>query len=119
MPATAERPAATDRGSVLNRLASAHGHLGAVRDMAADGRPCPQVIYQLRAVRSALAQVEQILVRQHLHHCIAATSIGRDTALLDEIVELWDYNPTRGGGRREPSAAPATGTSAAGAEAGR
>jgi CsoR family transcriptional regulator, copper-sensing transcriptional repressor len=95
VPSTPERTAATDRGSVLNRLASAHGHLGAVRTMASDGRPCPQVIYQLRAVRSALAQVEQILVRQHLHHCIATTAIAHDSDLLDEIVELWDYSPTR------------------------
>jgi CsoR family transcriptional regulator, copper-sensing transcriptional repressor len=94
MPSTPRRAAAAERGSVMNRLATAQGHLRAVRAMAADGRPCPQIVYQLRAVRSALALVEQILVRQHLHHCIAATSLGHDTELLDEIVELWDYTPT-------------------------
>ena len=83
--------------SLVDRLASAHGHLGAIRRMAADGEPCPQVVYQLRAVRSALAQAEELLVRQHLSHCLAAA--GVDTAALKEITDLWDYAPNPRGAR--------------------
>lgn len=84
-------------GSLVDRLASAHGHLGAIRRMAANGEPCPQVVYQIRAVRSALAQAEELLVRQHLRHCLAAA--GLDTASLKEITELWDYAPNPRGAR--------------------
>jgi CsoR family transcriptional regulator, copper-sensing transcriptional repressor len=102
MTLTANRPTVQSRGSVLDRLASAHGHLGAIRRMAANGHPCPEVIYQLRAVRSALVQVEQMLVRQHLHHCLVRTVAGPDTDVLDEIVALWEYNPNPRGTRAQP-----------------
>ncbi len=93
MPATTA-PAKRDRpASVLARLASAHGHLGAIRRMASEGHPCPEIIFQLRAVRSALVQAEQILVRQHLHHCLSEVGSGVDNELLNAIVELWDYTP--------------------------
>ncbi len=94
-----EPPAAASirDGSLVDRLASAHGHLGAIRRMAADGEPCPQVVYQLRAVRSALVQAEELLVRQHLRHCLAAA--GLDDASLKEITDLWDYAPNPRGAR--------------------
>lgn len=95
------RPRRRD-ASVVNRLASAHGHLGAIRRMAADGDPCPEVVYQLRAVRSALVLVEQLLVRQHLGHCLAAA--GLDDASRREITELWDYAPNPRAERAAPSA---------------
>lgn len=92
MPTTAVRPQATTRrDSLVDRLASAHGHLGAIRRMAADGEPCPHLVYQLRAVRSALHQAEHVLVRQHLDHCLAEA--GVTDASLREITALWDYAP--------------------------
>jgi CsoR family transcriptional regulator, copper-sensing transcriptional repressor len=93
MPAATTPVQRERRASLLDRLASAHGHLGAIRRMASEGHGCPEVVYQLRAVRSALVQVEQILVRQHLHHCLAEVGRGVDSDLLNEIVELWDYTP--------------------------
>ena len=69
--------------------------------MAADGEPCPQVVYQLRAVRNALVQAEQILVRQHLRHCLVAADL--DTASLKEITDLWDYAPRARGTHATPS----------------
>ena len=87
-------------GSLADRLASAHGHLGAIRRMAGDGEPCPQVVYQLRAVRNALVQAEQLLVRQHLRHCLVAA--GLDTASLKEITDLWDYAPRARGTHATP-----------------
>lgn len=95
------RPSRRD-ASLVNRLASAHGHLGAIRRMAADGEPCPEIVYQLRAVRSALVLAEQLLVRQHLRHCLAAA--GLDAASLKEITDLWDYAPNPRAERTAPSA---------------
>ena len=65
--------------------------------MAEAGHPCPEVVYQLRAVRSALVQAEQLLVRQHLHHCLAEA--GLDASALQEITDLWDYTPNPRGAR--------------------
>jgi len=79
------------RSALVDRLASAHGHLGAIRRMAADGEPCPQLVYQLRAVRNAIIQAEQLAVRQHLQHCLA--DAGVTSASLREITALWDYAP--------------------------
>jgi DNA-binding FrmR family transcriptional regulator len=101
VPADLRQRASARDGSLVARLASAHGHLGAIRRMAADGEPCPKIVYQLRAVRSALLQAEGLLVRQHLRHCLVAA--GLDTASLKEITELWDYAPNPGGAGATPT----------------
>ena len=45
----------TQTKAVINRLARAIGHLESVKRMVEDGRDCAEVLIQLAAVRSALA----------------------------------------------------------------
>lgn len=82
------------RGQLLNRLASAHGHLGEVRQMVARGAPYPQVAYQLRAVEGALDQVERRLAEMHLRGCVAHTDTRSREELLNDLLEFWSYSPT-------------------------
>lgn len=84
-------------GKVANRLAAAHGHLAGVRQMVLVDKPCPQIIYQLRAVRSALVQVEEIMIKEHLRHCLQRTSLADAEGVIEEIAELWSYSPGRHG----------------------
>lgn len=79
---------------VHNRLATARGHLAGVQQMAADSAPCPQIIYQLRAVQGALVQVEELLIREHLHHCLNQSGRPPEEHVLREILQLWNYTPT-------------------------
>lgn len=50
---------------VLTRLAKIKGHVQGISDMVEDGRPYPEVILQLVAVRSALNRVAQLILKDH------------------------------------------------------
>ena len=60
----------TKTKQIVNRLARVEGHVRSIRGMVTDGRPCPEVLIQIAAVRSALDQAARILLEDHLEHCV-------------------------------------------------
>ncbi len=60
----------TKTRQIANRLARIEGHVAAVRAMVEEGRPCPDVLTQLAAVRAALDQVGRLVLSDHLAHCV-------------------------------------------------
>ena len=71
--------------AVLNRLSRAIGHLTAVRSMVEDGRDCAEVLIQLAAVRSAINGTCEVILKDHLEHCIVEAVETGDTKTLDEL----------------------------------
>ena len=71
--------------SVLNRLSRAIGHLTAVRGMVERGRDCSEVLIQLAAVRSAINGVCEVILQDHLEHCIVNAIQTGDTEALEEL----------------------------------
>ena len=81
----------THTKAVLNRLARAIGHMNAVRGMVEQGRDCSEVLIQLAAVRSAINRTCEVILKDHLEHCIVdAINTGDMEALekLKRAVEL-------------------------------
>jgi len=77
--------------AVLNRLSRAIGHLTAVRTMVEQGRDCSEVLIQLSAVRSAINSTCEVILKDHLEHCVVdAVNTGDMNALeeLKKAVEL-------------------------------
>jgi DNA-binding FrmR family transcriptional regulator len=56
--------------SVLKRLARIEGHVRAVKRMVEEGTPCPDVLVQIAAIRSALNGVGQVILEDHLASCM-------------------------------------------------
>lgn len=60
--------------------------------MVEDGRYCIDVLTQLRAARAALNRVEQIMLKEHLNHCIegaiASGDAGQQRKKAAELIEL-------------------------------
>jgi DNA-binding FrmR family transcriptional regulator len=56
--------------SVLNRLARIEGHVRAVKRMVEEGTPCPDVLVQIAAVRSALNGVGRVILEDHIKSCM-------------------------------------------------
>lgn len=81
-----------ERQRVSRLLASAHGHLAGVRSMLDEGADCPEVVYQLRAVRKSLERIERELAEEHLRGCLV-----HDPELARSIIRLWQYSPGRPG----------------------
>jgi len=71
--------------TVLNRISRAIGHLTAVRGMVEEGRDCPEVLIQLAAVRSAINGTCEVILQDHLEHCIADAVANGDREALERL----------------------------------
>jgi len=71
--------------SVINRLSRAIGHLTAVRNMVEQGRDCAEVLIQLAAVRSAINKTCELILKDHLEHCIVDAVKTGDMEALEEL----------------------------------
>ena len=56
--------------AVINRLARIEGHVRAIKRMVEEETPCPDVLVQIAAVRSALNSVGRVILEDHLRHCM-------------------------------------------------
>lgn len=75
----------THTKAVVNRLSRAIGHLTAVRGMVEQGRDCAEVLIQLAAVRSAINGTCEVILKDHLEHCIVEAVKTGDMETLDEL----------------------------------
>lgn len=55
---------------VLNRLARIEGHVRAIKRMVENDTPCPDVLTQIAAVRSALNGVGRVILEDHIQSCM-------------------------------------------------
>jgi len=75
----------TNTKAVLNRLSRAVGHLTSVRGMVERGQDCAEVLIQLAAVRSAINSVCEVILKDHLDHCIVDAVKTGDTQAIEEL----------------------------------
>jgi DNA-binding FrmR family transcriptional regulator len=55
---------------VINRLARIEGHVHAIKRMVEADTPCPDVLIQIAAVRSALNGVGRVILEDHMQSCM-------------------------------------------------
>ncbi len=46
------------------------GHIRAIKRMLQEDRPCPEVLIQLAAVKSAVQKASQIVLEDHIQSCL-------------------------------------------------
>jgi len=75
--------------AVLNRLSRAIGHLSSVKTMVENGRDCSEVLIQLAAVRSAIDGISEVILQDHIEHCLSDVESGDGDALrqLNEAID--------------------------------
>ncbi|RYM06049.1 transcriptional regulator [Sporolactobacillus sp. THM7-7] len=74
------------RKEITNRLARIEGHVRAVKDMAAGGRDCPEILLQMAAVQKALDGTAKLLLKDHLGSCVVdAVRHGNEKKVLDDL----------------------------------
>ncbi|MDP8966177.1 MAG: metal-sensing transcriptional repressor [Cyanobacteriota bacterium] len=79
---------------LINRLARIEGHVRAIRQMVEADRPCPDVLLQIAAVRSALNKVAKILLKEYAQQNLVDAAqggnleveIARLRAALDSLI---------------------------------
>lgn len=85
-----KHPCHHDETGRLNRIA---GQVEGVKKMIDEGRYCPDILAQIRAIRSALKSVEANVLDRHLEHCVRdAVASGNEKdqkQKLDEIKAIF------------------------------
>ncbi len=73
----------------LNRIA---GQIEGIKKMIEEGRYCPEIISQLRAVRSAVKAVESNVLQKHLQHCVAQSFASEEerNQKIEELKTLFE-----------------------------
>lgn len=73
--------------SELPRLNRILGQLEGVKKMIAEHRYCPEILIQLKAIRSAIRAVESNILNRHLQACVTQ-SFDSEEAKAEKIAEL-------------------------------
>ena len=74
------------RADVVNRLARIEGHVRAVKQMSEEGKPCSEILHQIAAVQAALRKVAQVVLEDHLDHCVVgAAQEGQGQQVIEEL----------------------------------
>lgn len=56
--------------AVADQLARTAGHVSSVKRMVQEGRPCPEVLIQLAAVRAAIDRASKLVLEDHVESCL-------------------------------------------------
>ena len=63
---------------VINRLSRIEGHIRAIKRMIEEEKPCPDVLIQLAAVRSAVKKTAQVVLEDHIESCVSQAAVKGD-----------------------------------------
>jgi CsoR family transcriptional regulator, copper-sensing transcriptional repressor len=80
-----------ERKNVINRLARIEGHIRGVKQMAIDGRDCPDLLLQIAAIRKALDNTAILIFEDHMENCLVdAVHQGNEQEVLQDIKKALD-----------------------------
>ena len=73
-----------EKKAVTNRLSKAAGHIEAIKRMVDNDTDCSEILIQLAAVRAAINNTGNLVLKNHISHCIVeAVKEGDDQAIKD------------------------------------
>ncbi len=79
--------------AAAKRLRTIQGHVGGIARMVDEGEYCIDVIRQIQAVQAALNKVSQMVLEDHMHHCLITAVQGDDVnereRVLAEIADVF------------------------------
>ena len=77
--------------SCRKRLNRIEGQVRGLAKMVDEDRYCIDIVTQIAAVRAALRRVEEVVLHDHVGHCIQhAMTTGSSTDKADKIAELME-----------------------------
>ncbi len=76
-----------DHSSELKRLSRIKGQVEGVERMIQEQRYCPEIVNQIKAIRSALKSLEVNVIEGHMRHCVKQAITSRDPIVVQEKLE--------------------------------
>ncbi len=81
----------TTKSSCLKRLVRIEGQVRGLARMVGEDRYCIDIVTQISAVRAALRRVEEVVLHDHVGHCVEhAIASGNAKDQREKIAELMD-----------------------------
>ena len=87
---TQSKPNHSENLPRLNRIS---GQIDGIKKMIEEERYCLDIVNQIKAVRSALKNVEKNILQKHIKHCVAASFKASKTEQeqkINELISLFD-----------------------------
>ena len=75
------------KASVANRLLRIEGQVRGIQRMVEEERYCMDVLTQISAIHESLRKVSEVLLRDHLSHCVSSAAQSGDSKIADEIYD--------------------------------
>ena len=76
-----------DHSSELKRLSRIKGQVEGVERMILEKRYCPEIVIQIKAIRSALKMLEANIVEGHMRHCVKQAITSKNPVVVQEKLE--------------------------------
>lgn len=76
-----------DHTPQLKRLSRIKGQVEGVERMINERRYCPEIVMQIKAIRSALKSLENTVIEGHLRHCVKQAIESGDAFVVQEKVD--------------------------------
>ncbi len=78
---------AHDHSAELKRISRIKGQMEGVERMIIEKRYCPEIVMQIKAVRSALRSLEANIVEGHMRHCVKTAFKSKNPEVVQEKLE--------------------------------
>ena len=79
------------RKNVINRLSRIEGHIKGVKQMAIEGRDCPDILLQIAAIRKALDNTAKIIFVDHMETCLVdSVHHGNEKEVIEDMKKALD-----------------------------
>jgi DNA-binding FrmR family transcriptional regulator len=80
----------SNNDKLLRRLKIIEGQVRGIREMIEKGAYCIDVITQSSAVKQGISNVEDMLLEQHLSHCVVQQiKSGDSTKAITEVLKVY------------------------------
>lgn len=71
--------------AVVNQLSKIVGHIEALKRMVNRGEDCSQIMIQLAAVRAAINNTGNLVLKNHISHCIVEAVQEGDHQAIEDL----------------------------------
>ena len=83
-----------DNAQLITRLKRIEGQVRGIQRMVDENRYCIDVLTQISAIHESLRKVSEVLLRDHLDHCVTNAIDSGDTRekerIYDELADLFN-----------------------------
>lgn len=76
-----------DHTQELKRLSRIKGQIEGVERMITERRYCPDIVMQIKAVRSALKSLEASVIEGHMRSCVKSAIASKDNSVVQDKID--------------------------------